>query len=52
VGWGNKNRLAGGRDGKGSESRSADVKVEMGLVQKIGWKGRWIWTFIGIHTWF
>jgi hypothetical protein len=35
VGWGNENRLAG----KDNESRSADVKVEMGFVQAIGWKG-------------
>ena len=39
MGWGNENRPAAGRDGKGSESRSADVKVEMGLVQAIGEKG-------------
>jgi hypothetical protein len=39
VGWGNENRLAGGRDGKGSESKSADVKAEIGLVQAIVWKG-------------
>lgn len=39
MGWGNENRLAGGRDGKGSESRLVDVKVEMGLVQAIGRKG-------------
>lgn len=38
MGWGNAHRLAGGRDGKGSESRSANVKVEMGLVQAIGGK--------------
>lgn len=36
--WGNANRLAGGKDGKGSESRSAGVKVEIGFVQAIGGK--------------
>jgi hypothetical protein len=39
VDWGNENRLAGGKDGKGSESRWVDVKVELGLVQAIGGKG-------------
>jgi hypothetical protein len=60
VGWGNENRLAGGRenrlaggrDCKDSERRSADVKVEMGMVQAIGWNGGRIWMFIGIHAWF
>lgn len=38
MGWGNANRLAGGTDSKGSESRSADVKAEIGSVQAIGGK--------------
>ena len=52
MGWENENRLAGGRDRKDSERRSEDVKVEMGMVQAIGWNGGGIWMFIGIHAWF